>query len=145
MRTFTAILALPCLTGCLAPSAPLSAIVEVRASSTMAPIANAEIQTTGGNLFIPPRDVVMPPTSPRATPAGDHATTGIDGTAIIELAGNRPNELTVTAAGFPPLHATLRAASASVAGAGVWTEGRPAPGPNPEPRLEVRVRAISGP
>ncbi|HCA39023.1 MAG TPA: hypothetical protein DEO92_05030 [Phycisphaerales bacterium] len=132
------------LQGCLAGSSPLGARIEVRDSQSGRPVPHAVVRWTGGNVFIPPRDVLGPPISPPATPAGGKAETNNSGAADIVLAGSRPNELTVTAEGYPPLHLTLEAAADSVRGAVYWTEGRRPPigaGEATKPTLEVRVRA----
>jgi hypothetical protein len=129
------------LQGCLASSSPLPAIVEVRNARTGLPVADAAVRTTGGNMFIPPRSLLAPPTSAWANPAGGRVHTGEDGAAKILLAGSRPNELTVTAAGYPPLHLTLEAKKTNVRGALEWTEGRRSPIEDTwaGPKLEVRV------
>jgi hypothetical protein len=141
----TALVGLPLmLLGCLAGSSPLGAIVEVRDARTGLPVADAVVRTTGGNVFIPPRDVLAPPTSPWANPAGGRVQTGDDGAVNLLLAGSRPNELTVTAAGYPPLHLTLEAGMTDVHGALEWTEGRRPPitaDMSAGPVLEVRVHA----
>lgn len=133
------------LQGCLAGSSPLGARIEVRDSQSGRPVPHAAVRWTGGNVFIPPRDVLGPPISPPATPAGGKAETNDFGAADIVLAGSRPNELTVTAEGYPPLHLTLEAAADSVRGAVSWTDGRRPPISDSEairPTMEVRVRAI---
>ena len=81
------------LQGCLASSSPLPAIVEVRNARTGLPVADAAVRTTGGNMFIPPRSLLAPPTSAWANPAGGRVHTGEDGAANLLLAGSRPNEL----------------------------------------------------
>jgi len=132
------------LGGCLPGSSPLAARVEVRDARTGEPVPMAEVRTTGGNVFIPPRDVLGPPVSPWANPSGGRRETQADGGAEIVLAGNRPNELTVIAEGFAPLHLTLQAGASSVSGATDWSLGRLPPlnaAASPPQRLEVRVRA----
>jgi hypothetical protein len=139
----TALVSLPLmLQGCLAGSSPLSAIVEVRDARTGLPVADAVVRTTGGNVFIPPRYLLAPPTSPWANPAGGRVQTGDDGATSLLLAGSRPNELTVTAAGYPPLYLTLEVEQTNVRGAHEWTEGRRSlieDGTSAGPKLEVRV------
>jgi len=130
------------LQGCLAGSSPLPAVIEVRDSATGKPVPQAIVRTTGGNLFIPPRDVLGPPVSPLATPAGGRASTNSEGTANLVLAGNRPNELSVTAVGYLPLRLVLRAGTTRVSGANEWTRGREQPVNSSlptVPTLEVRV------
>jgi hypothetical protein len=125
------------LGGCLAGSSPLAADLEVRDARTGAPIAGAAVRTTG-------LSVLQPPISPWADPPAGRFESGADGAVAIVLAGNRPNELTVTAQGYAPLHLTLQAGSVSVAGATDWSTGRLPPingSVSPPPRLEVRVRA----
>ena len=132
------------LTRCLSPSTPLAAVIEVRSAQTGLPITGAIVQTRSGNLFIPPRDIVAPPTSPWATPSGDRRTTDEKGIVHVHLASNRPTELEVSAAGYAPLHLTLEAAASDIRGARDWTEGRlqPARADMPSvPLLEVRVHA----
>lgn len=131
------------LQGCLPPSAPLPARVEVRDASSGRPIPHALVRWTGGNVFIPPRDVLGPPISPPATPPGGRCETDASGTAKVVLAGNRPNELTVSVAGYAPLSLTLETGKSAVSGALDWSQGRMPPvdaASAVEPRLEVRVR-----
>jgi hypothetical protein len=139
----TALVSLPLmLQGCLAGSSPLPAIVEVRDARTGLPVADAVVRTTGGNVFIPPRYLLAPPTSPWANPAGGRVQTGDDGATSLLLAGSRPNELTVTAAGYPPLYLTLEVEQTNIRGAHEWTEGRRSlieDGTSAGPKLEVRV------
>ena len=130
------------LQGCLAGSSPLPAVIEVRDSATGKPVPQAIVRTTGGNLFIPPRDVLGPPVSPLATPAGGRASTNSSGIADLVLAGNRPNELSVTAVGYLPLRLVLRTGTTRVSGANEWTRGREQPVNSSlltVPTLEVRV------
>ncbi|MBT5582419.1 MAG: hypothetical protein HOI89_11060 [Phycisphaerae bacterium] len=130
------------LQGCLSGSSPVPAVIEVRDAATGKPVPQAMVRTTGGNLFIPPRDVLGPPVSPKATPAGGRASTNNAGTANLVLAGNRPNELTVTAVGYLPLRLVLKAGSTRVSGATEWTRGREQPVNTSlpiVPTLEVRV------
>jgi hypothetical protein len=132
------------LQGCLAGSSPLPAMIEVRDAGTGVAVADAVVRTTGGNVFMPPREVLGPPISPPATPSGGRVQTDAAGHAAIVLAGNRPNELTVTAPGYAPLHLTLETTALSVRGAMVWTEGRPSPfnpAAPPKQKLQVRISA----
>ncbi len=136
------------LGGCLAGSSPVPAHLELRDALTGAPVGGAEVRTTGGNIFIPPRDVLGPPISPWANPAGGRFETAGDGGVDIVLAGNRPNELTITADGYAPLHMTLRGRATSIGGVSSWTLGRLPPindEVSPPRRLEVRVRTNSSP
>ncbi|MDP7029745.1 MAG: hypothetical protein QF733_05950 [Phycisphaerales bacterium] len=129
--------------GCLPPSAPLHARLEVRDAATGRPVPDATVRWTGGNLFIPPREVLGPPISPAATPAGGRAVTDEDGVATLTLAGNRPNDLTVQADGYQPVHVVLKASASTVGGAVIWTEGIAAPSSPARPAaptLQVRVR-----
>jgi hypothetical protein len=128
------------LQGCLSGSSPLPAVIEVRDAGTGKPVAQAMVRTTGGNLFVPPRYVLGPPLSPVATPAGGRVSTDDSGAANLVLAGNRPNELTVTANGYWPLHLVLKAGQDHISGATNWTFGRGQPANSMQQTLEVRVR-----
>jgi len=121
-------------------------MIEVRDAGTGVAVPDAVVRTTGGNVFIPPRDVLRPPISPPATPSGGRVETDAGGHAAIVLAGNRPNELTVTAPGYAPLHLTLETTAISVRGATVWTEGRPSPfNPSAPPQQTLQIRISAAP
>jgi len=112
------------------------------------PVADADIRIAGGNVFLPPRTLIVPPTSPWADPAGSLARTNRDGTVDIMLAGSRPNDITITASGYPPLHATIEVGVRGINRPLLWTTGRVPPvdvTAPPSPRLEFRVVPVSAP
>jgi len=126
--------------GCLPPSSPLHARIEVRNATTGQPVPHATVRWTGGNVFIPPRDVLGPPISPPATPPGGRTETDAGGDAELTLAGNRPNDLIVRADGYRTLHVVLTAGKQSIGGAATWTAGIVSPGAaGAEATMEVRV------
>ena len=146
MRLIVSALICVVLAGCLAPSQPIPASIYVRDADTGQPVQDAVVRSTGGNVFIPPRDVLGPPVSPPATPAGARGTTGPLGLVKLSLAGNRPNDVEVTAEGYAPLHITLRANQNSISNAGIWMHGLlPPAGAPPSRRLQLKVTTVSVP
>ncbi len=143
ISTGLAAAAMATVAGCLPPSAPLHACLEVRDTVTGQPIPHATARWTGGNPFIPPREVLGPPISPLANPPGGRTETDASGRARLTLAGSRPNDLLVTADGYRPVHVMLTPGITTIGGAFAWTEGmKPPTSPiQPhQPTMQVRVR-----
>lgn len=124
--------------GCLPASRPIPAKIEIRQASTHEPVAAARLWLQGGRPFMPPRQVLGPPVSPWPNPTATKCVTDADGVGLVELAGNRPNWLTVGVDGGLSGYLLLRATEDDIFGARVWT-------PLPDLPMEVRVETVVAP
>ena len=114
-------------TGCT-PSSPVSARLELRDARTLEPVARAAIRQKGLTFYLPTSQSEFgePPGAtfgPLPDPAGDAAPTDDAGHAHLELAGNRPNALAITAAGYAPLRLLVETDATGVTRPLAWTSG----------------------
>ena len=123
-----------CGGGCLPASQPIPATVKVRHVTTHVPVPAARVWLSGGRPFMPPREVIGPPVSPWPNPQYSQAVTDANGVSHVQIAGNRPNWLTVATDGGRSGILLLRATNDEIYGATAWTavDGMP---------YEVRVNA----
>ena len=146
IRPMRFLLLISTLLGACTASQPLPMTVQVRDSTTHAPVAHALVASIGLSLYIPISQntqwlssgaIVGPP----ANPARAKASTDIQGSAAIMLAGNRPNQVYISADGYQPLKLIAHTSANAIQQPKDWTRGTHIPSNAIEskaPTLEAR-------
>ncbi len=120
-RIIMLFIAMVLLGGCLPGSRPIAATVEVRDATTHDPVSGATVHISGGQPFVPHGKAIGPPISPWPAPRYSRQVTDEQGSVNVEIAGNRPNWLTVSDPRYTPTTILLRADATNVYGATSWT------------------------
>ncbi len=144
--TMRFLLLISLLLGACTASQPLPTTVFVRDSTTHTPVAQASVTSVGLNLFLPTWHDTFGLSAgstigPHANPEGTQATTDAQGSAMLSLAGNRPNQVYVSAKGYQPLRLVVRTSANAIQQPKGWARASHTPSSPDEanaPTLEAR-------